>query len=96
MTFSMPKKLAAVLALVIQVTVGSVLFALLYFVALALAWFLRHGGALFGAPDWLNSSANWVEWAIWGFDLVFYALFLLSELLSFGRSLIREWRGSDG
>jgi hypothetical protein len=48
--------------------------------------------ALHGAPNWMITPAQWAEWLLFWADLFCFGLFLLSEVLKFVISLVKEWR----
>lgn len=76
---------------VVQVLVGTTLFALVIVAAFLLsrlvAW-MEHAGA----PAWMARTADWAEWVLFWTDLFCGGLFLLSEVLKFIRGLIRNWK----
>ena len=76
---------------VVQVLVGTSLFAVVLIAAFLLArlvsW-MEHSGA----PGWMVEGAGWAEWVLFWADLFCWGLFLLSEVLKFILGLLKEWK----
>ena len=96
MVVTVPRKVQPVVDLAIQVAIGAVAFLAIYVVAVLLAASLKGIERIGLAPPWLATSADYIERAVFGVDVVALALFLVSELASFCRLLLQQWRTHDG
>ena len=92
MALRIPAKVQPVVDFAVQIVVGALAFVAVFLVAVLVAGFVRTVEHLGFAPAWLSTSADWVEKFIWGADLIGLALFLVSEILTFGRKLWKEWK----
>lgn len=80
-----------VVAFVVQIVVGSLLFFLLYLVAVGLSLAIHFvNERAVDAPSWLHVASGYVEMVLFGADLVAFAMFILTEIVKFGRALWQE------
>ncbi len=97
MTLQVSTLMAIVVAFVVQVIVGSLLFLALYAVAVALSLIIHGLNEMIGeSAAWLATASRYAEMGLFGADLVAFALFVVSEVVKFARSLWQEGAVSHG
>jgi hypothetical protein len=80
------------LGFAIQSVVGVAIFLSIYVAALTLGVALRWLNRAFGAEHWLVDVAALVERLLVYIDIGLFMLFLLREIATYVRRLVREWR----
>ena len=90
MALAIPKQLAVAVSFTTQIVVGAVLFLIILGVAAGLAWVVSLLERNHLLPTWLAGGMHYLEIMIWAIDVLFYALFLIVELIRSAQKLIRE------
>jgi hypothetical protein len=89
---SVPQPIAHILGFAVQSAVGVATFLAIYVAALMLGVSLRFLNRAFGAEQWLVDVAVLVERLLVYVDVGLFMLFLLREIATYVRRLVREWR----
>lgn len=83
-----PDDMRPIVDLGIQMVVGAVVFVVIGLIALLLSLFVKWLERM-GAPDWLATTTHYLEIAVYGLDVLCFALFLVNEARKFIRKL--DW-----
>ena len=90
MAFAIPETLKPIIDFTIHVVVGSIGFTIVFLTAVAISLVVRTFDGM--APHWVAVSSEYAEMALFGTDMVLFALFILSEAIRLIRGLWRELR----
>jgi len=89
---AVPEPVAHVLSFAVQSAVGVATCLAIYVAALMLGVALRFLNRAFGAEQWLVDVAVLVGRLLVYVDVGLFMLFLLREIATYVRRLVREWR----
>ncbi|WP_066807152.1 hypothetical protein [Sphingomonas asaccharolytica] len=92
MQIKVPESLRPVWDLVVHIVIGAIMLGGILVVELLLAGFIKLIGMAPFAPTWFPAASEVTERGLFAFDVLIGFLFLLTELIKFGKSSWREVR----